>query len=47
MEASLEQMTEIVVALLTHKYIENNNRKTDQVFDEETKQVIQKYIVKK
>ncbi len=47
MEASLEQMTEIVVALLTHKYIENDNRKTDQEFDEETGQIIKKYVPKK
>lgn len=47
MEASLEQMTEIVVALLTHKYIEADNRKTDEEFDEETGQIMKTYISKK
>lgn len=47
MNATLEQMTEIVMALLTHKYIENDIRKTDQEFDEETRQIVKKYLAKK
>lgn len=44
MEASLEQLTEIVVSLLRYKYIENGAKKTDEEFDNDMAKIMNIYV---